>query len=128
MNPGALYIAATLLPLASFLVLFLGGRRMRQYGAYIAIAAIAGACLLSLTGFIWFVVDSSHHGEGHGHHAWHGSVVWAKLSGYGSAPATELKVGYYIDALSATMFVMVTFIASLIHIFASGYSHVLDHH
>ena len=33
----------------------------------------------------------------------------------------NLKVGYKIDALNAVMFVMVTFIATLIHIFSIGY-------
>jgi NADH-quinone oxidoreductase subunit L len=123
MNPGALYVTATLLPLLSFLVLFIGGRRWGKYGAYVAIAAIGGACILSVTGFIWFVIDSNqHHTPGHHAHAWHGSITWAKLSGFGADEgATELKLGYYIDHLSATMFVMVTFIASLIHIFATGY-------
>jgi NADH-quinone oxidoreductase subunit L len=36
-------------------------------------------------------------------------------------PALELKLGYRIDHLAAVMFAMVTFIATLIHIFALGY-------
>ncbi|MEI7683640.1 MAG: proton-conducting transporter membrane subunit [Planctomycetota bacterium] len=34
---------------------------------------------------------------------------------------TKLFVGFRIDSLSAIMFVMVTFVASLIHLFSSGY-------
>ena len=55
---------------------------------------------------------------------WEGSFVWARLT-----PATTkdedrgtiLKVGYRIDHLSAIMFVMVTFIGTLIHLFSMGY-------
>jgi NADH-quinone oxidoreductase subunit L len=35
--------------------------------------------------------------------------------------ATELQLGYRIDHLSALMFAMVTFVATLIHIFSAGY-------
>jgi NADH-quinone oxidoreductase subunit L len=49
-------------------------------------------------------------------------------------PGTVLWLGFRIDMLSALMFVMVTFIATLIHIFSIGYmaeelsEHVADHH
>jgi NADH-quinone oxidoreductase subunit L len=48
-------------------------------------------------------------------------------------PATALFLGYRVDMLTALMFVMVTFIATLIHIFSMGYmadelsAHVADH-
>jgi NADH-quinone oxidoreductase subunit L len=55
---------------------------------------------------------------------WSESVRWAavrpaRLSD--SDLGVELKVGYRIDSLSATMFVMVTFVASLIFLFSIGY-------
>src|SRR5262249_44906058 len=34
---------------------------------------------------------------------------------------TALQLGYYIDFLAALMFVMVTFVAALIHLFSIGY-------
>jgi NADH-quinone oxidoreductase subunit L len=65
-------------------------------------------------------------------HRWSGSIVWASLY---HAPdgeprpnslrdvksGTILSLGYRIDHLSAVMFVMVTFIATLIHLFSIGY-------
>ena len=44
----------------------------------------------------------------------------------------KLSIGWYIDALTVLMFVVVTFIATCIHIYASGYMHdelhdVTDH-
>jgi NADH-quinone oxidoreductase subunit L len=193
-NPGLLYVAATLLPLASFVLLLLvgglknfgrahrdtawgaalfktfGGDRPGKGGAYVATAAIGGACVLSLIGLFRYVgenhvvpapshpahhaahADPAHgkpdeatvHAQAHAHDveaaqepakAWKGSVGWAVLSG-GSPdrPAMSLQLGYYIDHLAAIMFAMVTFIATLIHVFAIGYmgdetqETVEDHH
>src|SRR5215831_16367505 len=77
-HPGLLYVAATLLPLASFFILLvvggirffarrysdtplgnsvfqaLGGDTPRKFGAYIATGAIGLAFILSLIGFIAF--------------------------------------------------------------------------
>jgi len=54
---------------------------------------------------------------------------WYRLGKFGRI---ELTVGYYIDALTILMFTMVTFIATLIHVYALGYMHdelheVTDH-
>src|SRR5262249_47625243 len=84
-RPGLLYVAATFLPLLSFLILLLAGGvrpasrprpgqtpsplyellgsgRPMKAGAYLATAAIAGSFLLSLAGFIKFTADQ-HHAE-----------------------------------------------------------------
>jgi NADH-quinone oxidoreductase subunit L len=162
--PGRLYVAATFLPLASFVILLLAGalraaaRPLRntplgrsifdalggdipgRTGAYIATSAIGLAFICSLVGFIFFLSD---HERGHGplaHAAvaehgtagaepdhssatearWSENVVWAKL-GFADKPATTLTLGYRIDSLTAVMFLMVTFIATLIHVFSIGY-------
>ncbi len=55
---------------------------------------------------------------------WAGSVVWASVRPEGQKDAERaswLRVGYRIDMLSAVMFVMVTFIGTLIHLFSMGY-------
>jgi NADH-quinone oxidoreductase subunit L len=171
-NPGLLYVAATLLPLASFLLLLLGGglraaaKPFRdtplggtifrglggdapiKTGAYIATGAIGLAFVLSLIGFILFKQDHPHETIQHTapplaavEHAaggdvvkdwrvsaltlsdpsrWSVSVDWASLN-MGSRPATSLSIGYRIDSLATVMFLMVTFIATLIHIFSIGY-------
>jgi NADH-quinone oxidoreductase subunit L len=164
-RPGHLYVVATLLPLASFVVLLLAGavrwllRSYRQSNwaaglyhalggdnpqrgpAYIATAAIAGAFILSLIGFVRFAQDQDifgeHGGHGPGVHAekdvtveegrelvWSGNVTWAQIGDSpedNATPGTLLAVGYHIDSLSALMFLMVTLIATLIHIFSIGY-------
>src|SRR4051794_15868419 len=55
---------------------------------------------------------------------WENKIVWAAVHPAHIADkdfGTELTVGYRIDSLSATMFVMVTFVASLIFLFSIGY-------
>src|SRR5437899_126372 len=83
-HPGLLYVVATLLPLASFVLLLLagavraaarplrdtelggslfrllGGDTPSRTGAYIATGAIGGAFLFSLIGFVLFVRDHAH--------------------------------------------------------------------
>src|SRR5947209_19088641 len=93
-HPGLLYVAATLLPLAAFLLLLLagglraalrpardqgglgaslyrllGGDTPTRAGAYVATAAIAAAFVLSLTGFILHARDTADHGQHAAAHA-----------------------------------------------------------
>lgn len=79
MGPSALPLLlglATLLPLASFFVLLVFGRRFGKtlgHGAYIAVGAIVGAGVLSFISlFIWLgnhFPDASHGSHGGGHSA-----------------------------------------------------------
>jgi NADH-quinone oxidoreductase subunit L len=162
-HPGLLYVAATLLPLASFVLLLLAGglralgRAYRQtglgaavfratggdnpgrLGSLVATAAIAGAFLLCVAGFVLFQKDQAHSGAAHGaveaahgaaagHAAashgstdkWAQSWTWMQMD-FPSRRGTELTLGYRIDHLSSIMFLMVTFIATLIHVFSMGY-------
>jgi NADH-quinone oxidoreductase subunit L len=163
-HPGLLYVAATLLPLASFTLLLLagglrlavgpyrdtalgaslyrmlGGDTPHRAGAFIATGAIGLAFVLSLIGFVLFSQQfglSAHHEpvfpaaepEGHAAHedlAWSGQYRWTGLSydsmpGSAAPPATSLTLGYRIDSLAAVMFLMVTLVATLIHVFSIGY-------
>src|SRR5262245_8567061 len=57
-------------------------------------------------------------------HRWSDSITWASLTSKGLRDpdhGTRLTLGYRIDHLAAIMFVMVTFVASLIHLFSIGY-------
>ena len=183
-QPGLLFVAATLLPIASFAILLLWGAvrwGLRPYAndnpaarnvfemlggavpgpgpAYVATAAIGLAFVCSLIGFCIFLGEVGtmhelehelvHHQQAHPDkhddkqgekkdddidklrgefnqlkHHWEGSVDWARL--YSSSQkdidrGAILTVGFRIDMLSAVMFVMVTFVATLIHLFSIGY-------
>ena len=79
------------------------------------------------------------HGEaGHGEatHGTHAGRVPAAYAGdwytLYRGGSLRLSIGWYIDALTVLMFVVVTFIATCIHVYASGYMHdelheVTDH-
>lgn len=65
---------------------------------------------------------TAEHGSGHEPLVWQGQFAWTALGGVFIKPLV-LTLGVYIDLLSALMFVMVSFIAMLVHIYAMGYMH-----
>ncbi|MFM8634750.1 MAG: NADH-quinone oxidoreductase subunit L [Planctomycetia bacterium] len=146
---------AWLAPLVSFIAILFFGPRMGHHGknaAWVATAAIVTSLVLSVVAAgQWFgahpvvAVDHGGHGDhGGGEHAADGH---AGPSHHESAEATalsgdwytlyeggrlKLSIGWYVDALTVLMFVVVTFIATCIHVYASGYMHdelhdVTDH-
>ncbi len=139
---GGLYAAAVLIPLAAFAIQILGGRRLgpgRRH-AIVATAAIGLSLLLSLVGLgsaLGAGAFSSPH-DADGHHpaaapfAWRASVDWVRLgegltgtSAAGGAatplPALVLPLALHIDGLAALLFVMVTGIATLVHVYSLAY-------
>ena len=87
---GLLLGVATLLPLASFFILFLFGRRMGKpfgHGAYVATGAIVGSGLLSFAALgVWLV----HHFPSAGHHgAEHGAAPGLAMVKSGLLPMHE---------------------------------------
>jgi NADH-quinone oxidoreductase subunit L len=122
---------AWLLPLASFGLIVLFGPWMGRggrYAGYLATAAIGIACLLSLVALgDWLAchplshsVAAAEHGPAAGGTVAPVSGQWFVLAQFG---ALRLSIGYYIDALTVAMFVMVTFIATCIHVYSYGYMH-----
>ncbi len=177
-HPGLYFVVATLLPLASFVLIFLacgawallrpyresggtgealynlfGGDRGGPWASYLATGAIALAFLFSLTGAVQLFTDEHRHEKEFEEKRaglplqdrdealeklevqevqarqelkgkWSGRFDWLQVRPAGvpdSGRGTLLQVGYAIDNLSALMFVMVTFIASFIHLFSIGY-------
>lgn len=72
----------------------------------------------------------------HDQHRWVDRLEWIRLGSWTNDPrgGLALELGYKIDHLSTIMFLMVTFIATLIHLFSIGYMSdelepmVEDHH
>src|SRR5262249_55118808 len=64
---------------------------------------------------------------------WTGNVDWIRLAPGDTRQGLALQIGFKIDHLSGVMFLMVTLIATLIHLFSIGYlakekqHHVDDH-
>ncbi len=78
------------------------------------------------------------HGKADDHHDDHHAVAHSPIAYSGDwytlyeGGRLKLSIGWYIDALTVLMFVVVTLIATCIHIYASGYMHdelhdVTDH-
>ena len=143
-----LYAAAVLVPLAAFAIEAIFIRQLKRYNAYLATGAIGFSCVLALIGFLDYTIESnffSHHHEpsaaavdhggggeqgeeahGETHHKpllWSGSVDWVILGGGDSLPDLAVPLGIAVDNLTAVMFLMVTFVATLIHIYSMGYMH-----
>jgi proton-translocating NADH-quinone oxidoreductase chain L len=144
---GWLYVAAVVIPLIAFVVQILAIRRLRHLGAWIATGAVGLSFLLSSAGFVAYFVASGgmpapHHeaanpGDTAGGHdgpevhggdrpekvAWTGSWDWVSIGGrlaLGDTPLT-IPLGFYVDQLTAIMFVMITLIALLIHVYSMAY-------
>ncbi len=150
-----LLACAWLLPLASFVIILVGGRKLGRAGrgaAWIACGAIVGSFCLStiaLAGWLWInplapPADHAHHGPAHASvssapehsrerpaesslHKSPGSPtaqplcgIWYTLGEFGSS---RVAISYYIDGLTVAMFVMVSLIASCIHVYSIGYMH-----
>ena len=130
---GWLYVAAALIPFAAFVVQILGARRFGRHNAAIATGAIGVSFALSVVGLVAYAMasggmavhDLSAEAEGGaaGPIRWEGSMPWVSIgSGLGGDPLPgEIRVGFAIDHLAALMFVMVTAIATLVHVYATAY-------
>jgi proton-translocating NADH-quinone oxidoreductase chain L len=140
---GWLYVAAVLIPLAAFAVEFVAGRALGRLNAWIATAAIFASFVLSAIGLASWVAthpglltaDPHHEAAAHaaaepearGPEAWAGGFDWVRLGGGLDAPGGArtgdlvIPLGIRIDGLAALMFAMVTFIATLIHIYSTAY-------
>ncbi|WP_165073431.1 NADH-quinone oxidoreductase subunit L [Paludisphaera rhizosphaerae] len=127
-----LYAAAVLIPLAAFLVEILFIRQLGRRNAWIATGAIAASCLLSAIGFLdYFLIENraalaepAHHEAAEAHHeplAWRGSFDWVLLDAPQEGRRLSIPLGVHIDNLAVVMFLMVTFVATLVHVYSMGY-------
>lgn len=144
---GWLYVAAVLAPLFAFAVQLVLLGRSKRLGAWIASGAIGLSFVLSSVGFVAYLVASggmpaAHHQGGVEHHpigpesevlesvgghpakvVWTGSWNWVSLGAQldsGGAPLA-IPFGIAVDSLTVMMFVMITLIAALIHVYSIAY-------
>jgi NADH-quinone oxidoreductase subunit L len=103
-----LYTLIPFLPLAAFLVLGLGGGRIKDRAHLVAVPAVLLSCLLAIGAFI--EVAS-------------GSVISVPLYTWLTSGTLDVHIGIYIDRLTAVMLLLVTIVSSLVHIYTIGYMH-----
>jgi len=103
-----LYALIPFLPLAAFLVLGLGGSRIKDRAHLVAVPAVLLSLVLALSAF--FEVAS-------------GSVISVPLYTWLVSGELDIHIGLHIDRLTAVMLLLVTGVSSLVHIYTIGYMH-----
>jgi NADH-quinone oxidoreductase subunit L len=98
-----------LLPILSFFVVLFFGKRMKNRGHLPGIAAVGIGLLISLIGFVELAT-----GRGLVQKTW----TWFDIG-----ESFHLEFGMHYDFLTAVMFVVVTTISLLVHIYSTEYMH-----
>ncbi|HET6364054.1 MAG TPA: NADH-quinone oxidoreductase subunit L [Nitrospirota bacterium] len=102
------YALIPILPFTGFLIAGLFGKYLKERAAYVAIAGVVGAFLLSLSTFLDVLG---------------GMIINENLYSWISMGTLNVNVGFQIDQLTAVMLLVVTTLSSLIHIYSVGYMH-----
>jgi NADH-quinone oxidoreductase subunit L len=105
---GEIMWLVPLLPFLSFLAILFFGKRFQDRGSGIGIAALAVGFALSLAGFIELASGADEIEK-----AW----TWFEFEGL------ELEFGMNYDFLTAVMFIIVTTVSFLVHVYSTGYMH-----
>jgi NADH-quinone oxidoreductase subunit L len=95
-----------IIPLVSFLVIILVGKRMPMRGADIGVLAVGISFLMSILVFLDFVGDAETVER---------SITWFSLDSF------RVELGMNVDGLTAMMFVVVTTVSLLVHVYSVGY-------
>ena len=100
-----------LLPFIGAALLLLFGRRWKRHTVrVIATASIAAACFVTLDAFFFRLPAVSEHGGLHDH-------LWTWMS----SGSLKVEFDFRMDALSGVLCCVITFIGTLIHIYATEY-------
>ena len=125
-TPALLLLIATVLPLCGFAVLvFLGKRMGNPLAGYVGTAVIGGSFLCSVIATVtWISGGTLADGTswGAGVRPINLPMKWIPVGdGVNQDHAGFLDIGLYVDSLTVAMFAMITFVATLVHIFSIGY-------
>ena len=110
MAENALFI--TLLPLLSFIVIVFITKKAKMVSAIVALASIGASAILSIFVLIKTLGDPTPKEF---------SIDWLSIPSLGSFRGLHIEMGILIDPLSSLMFVIVTFVATLVILYSIGY-------
>jgi NADH-quinone oxidoreductase subunit L len=96
-----------LLPLVSFFLIALGGKRAPLRGASIGILAVGVSWVMSAILFFQFLTESTHGVER--------SMTWFDVGSF------HVELGMSVDGLAAMMFLVVTTVSLLVHVYSTSY-------
>ena len=94
-----------LFPLLAFVINILFGRYVKDKAAWISVGASAVSCIIAWPLIVEVIKGTIYHHD----------FAWLALG------STDLKFGYLLDPLAATLLFVVTLVGTLIQIYASGY-------
>lgn len=121
-TPALLLLAATLLPLASFLTLVFAGRRIgAPLAGVVATGAIGGSFVAAMAAMMVWLNAADPVTWGASRQPILLLARWIPVGDVGSSGTGWLDLGLYIDSLTIAMFAMVTTVSLLVHVFSIGY-------
>jgi NADH-quinone oxidoreductase subunit L len=120
-TPALLLIIATLLPLASFVILVFVGKRMgNPFSGWVATAFITASLVCSLAAMAKWIAPDDNMPWGKGRAPIVMPIRWVPVA-FTASGTQCLEVGVYVDSVTVLMCGMVTLVSTLIHIFSIGY-------
>ncbi len=96
------------LPLAAFAVNIFFGKKLKGVSAYIGIAAVSAAFLMSLSIFFAFLGGAQR---------FEVNPEWLNLG------AVKFGMGFLVDGMTSVMLIVVTLVSLLVQIYSIGYMH-----
>src|SRR6188474_515006 len=119
-TPALLLIIATLLPLASFVLLMFIGKRMgTPLAGVVATLAMSASFVCSLVAMIMWLSVPDESAWGFGRGPINVPMRWIPVGGgIEQDNPGYLDVGVYVDSVTVVMFGMVTLISTLIFVFS----------
>ncbi len=122
-TPALLLTLATLLPLASFVLLTFVGKRMgNPLAGIVGTLAIAGSFVCAAAATFSWMNGAMDWGFGKG--PINLTYPWIPVGGgIDQDHKGFLDIGIYVDSVTIVMFAMITGIATLVHVFSIGYMH-----
>ena len=115
-----LVVMIPVLPLLACLITAtLGPRVLKEKSHWPAILGCGLACVCSLIAlcFVWGIHDQQPAGRTYEIYR------WIAIPSSGTVPALDVPISLRLDSLSAIMLSMVTFVSTLVAIYAAGYMH-----
>ncbi len=103
-----LYVLIPLLPLLAFVVLGLAGHVVKTRAHLIAVPAVGVSFLLSVLACVEVA---------------NGHVLNIALYTWATSGDLTIRLGLYIDQLTAAMLLLVTVVSGLVHVYTIGYMH-----
>ncbi|MEK6525337.1 MAG: proton-conducting transporter membrane subunit, partial [Nitrospirota bacterium] len=103
-----IYALIPLLPFAAFLVIGLAGHWLKERAHLVAVPAVLGSFLLSVSAFLDVIG---------------GETMTVTLYTWLTSGDLRIELGFFIDRLTAAMLLLVTIVSGLVHVYTIGYMH-----